>query len=219
MNETPVILVMLRRPRLGDPNEMRTDPLWEFGSFGCTGCHRANLMNPRKLTELNGARFGFAQNGPLGIKLVHITPPISMLHHGSFSEAKWSPVEMPLTYASAPTLVNNFGHSDFPKLLKVLIGARRGSPVAQFASKFRSRREPLPPLVGRQVISVYERARSDGASSVARSYVDALPCMPPRIDRDRKETYQRLLQSGGFSVAAEDAASSAPAANRRHRFC
>jgi hypothetical protein len=91
---------MLRRPRLDDPNEMRTDPLWEFGSFGCTGCHRANLMNPAKLTELHGARVGFAQNGPHGIKLVHLTPPIRTLHHGSFGEAKWSPAEMPLTYAS-----------------------------------------------------------------------------------------------------------------------
>jgi hypothetical protein len=76
MDEARVILVMLRRPRRGDPNEMRTDPLWEFGSFGCTGCHRANLMNPTKLTELNGARLGFAQNGLRGIKLVHLTPPI-----------------------------------------------------------------------------------------------------------------------------------------------
>lgn len=220
MDDTPVILVMLRRPRLGDPNEMRTDPLWEFGSFGCTGCHRANLMNPERLTELNGARFGFAQNGPLGIKLVHLTPPISMLHHGSFGEVKWSPAEMPLTYAYAPTLVNNFGHSDFPNLLEMLIGVRRDSPVAQFASKFRSRREPLPRSVGKQVIAVYDRMRSDSATgSVARSYVDALPFAPPRIDRDRKGTYQRLLQKGGFSVAPDDAASSPRPANRRNRFC
>src|SRR5215216_2385572 len=128
MDKARVILVMLRRPRLGDPNEMRTDPLWEFGSFGCTGCHRANLMHRAKLAELNGARFGFAQNGPVGIKLVHLTPPVRMLHHGSFGEAKWSPAKMPLTYASAPTLVNNFGYSDFPKLLGVLSGVHRSSP-------------------------------------------------------------------------------------------
>jgi hypothetical protein len=196
MNEARVILVMLRRPRLRDPNEMRTDPLWEFGSFGCTGCHRSNVMNPAKLTELNGARLGFAQNGPLGIKLVHVTPPIRTLHHGSFGEAKWSPAEMPLSYASAPTLVNNLGFSDIPKLLNIIGNVRRGSPVAQFASKFRSRREPLPPLVAEQVIAVYERERSNnGSGSIALSYVDALPCVPPRVDDDRKATYCRLLRS------------------------
>src|SRR5262245_17851537 len=93
-----VILVMLRRPRLNDPKESRADPFWEFGSFGCTRCHHANLMNPKKLGELNGVRLGFAQNGPLGVKLVYLTPPIRTLHHGAFGEAKWRPTEMPLSY-------------------------------------------------------------------------------------------------------------------------
>jgi hypothetical protein len=204
-----VVLVMLRQPRLGDPNEMRTDPLWEFGSFGCTGCHRRNLMNPANLTELDGARFGFAQNGHHGFKLVHLPAPIRTLHHGSFGEAKWSPAEMPLTYASAPTLVNNLGFSDVPLLMGMLEGVRRNSPVAQFASKFRSKREPLPPLVGEQVIAVYERMRTDGGSGlVARSYVDALPYDPPRVDDDREATYQRLLGNsaigGGFVSARDD---------------
>lgn len=190
MDDARVILVMLRQPQLDDANEMRTDPLWEFGSFGYTGCHRANLMNPRRLAELDGARIGFAQNGPYGVKLVHLTPPIRTMHHGSFGEMKWSPAEMPLTYDSAPTLVNNSGFSDVPRLMGMLDGVRRSSPVARFASRFRSRRTPLPPAVARQVMYVYERARSDGGSaSVARSYVDALPFPPPRIDGDRDATY------------------------------
>src|SRR5262249_26111191 len=192
MDESRVVLVMLRRP-LADPNEMRTDPIWEFGSFGCTGSHRANLMSPRKLSELNGARLAFAQNGRLGIKLVHVTPPVRMLHHGSFGEAKWSPAEMPLSYDSAPTLVNNLGLSDVPSLLDMISGVRRGSPVAQFASKFRSRRLPLPMSVGERVITVYDRVRSNGGS-VAQSYVDALPWLPPCVDDDREATYRRLLR-------------------------
>jgi hypothetical protein len=222
MDDARVILVMLRRPRLDDPNEMRTDPLWEFGSFGCTGCHRANLMNPAKLTELHGAHLGFAQNGPHGIKLVHLTPPIRTLHHGSFGEAKWSPAEMPLTYASAPTLVNSLGASDVPLLMDMLSGVRRGSPVARFASKFRSRCKPLPPSVAEQVIAVYERQRSDGGTgSVARFYVDALPCVPPRVDHNRQATYQQLLQNsamGGGFPAPEDSADAAPrGSDRRDR--
>jgi hypothetical protein len=210
MGDTRVILVMLRQPRLDDPNEMRTDPLWEFGSFGCTRCHRKNLMNPARLIDLQRARFGFAQNGSHGIKLVHLSPPIRTLHHGSFGEAKWSPAEMPLTYASAPTLVNNLGTSDIPLLLEMLIGVRRGSPVAQFASKFRSRRDPLPPSVAEQVIAVYERWRSDGTGSVARTYVDALPWVPPRVDRNRKATYQQLLQNSAMGGGLPTCSRSAP---------
>jgi hypothetical protein len=152
-------------------------------------------MNPRKLTELNGARLAFAQNGPHGVKLVHVTPPVRTLHHDSLGEAKWSPAEMPLTYAAAPTLVNNLGFSDIPSILDLLRGVRRGSPVAQFASKFRSTRSPLPASVGKQLISVYQRARR-GRGSVALSYVDALPHAPPRVDDDREVTYRRLLGKG-----------------------
>jgi hypothetical protein len=200
MNEPRVVVVVLRTPR-ADPNEMRTDPLWEVGSFGCTGCHRANLMNPRKLAGLNGARLAFAQNGPLGFKLVHLTPPVRILHHGSFSEAKWFPTKMPLSYASAPTLVNNLGFSDVPNLLNMICDVRRSSPVARFASKFRSRRMPLPRLIGERMIAVYDRARSDGGVA-AKSYVDALPWLPPRVDDDRKATYRRLLRKSAIVSAA-----------------
>lgn len=198
MQQVSVVLVMLRQPRLDDPNEMRTDALWEFGSFGCTGCHRRNLMNPRRLTELNGVSLGFAQNGPLGVKLVHVTPPVKMLHHGNFAEAKWSPAKMPLSYDSAPTLVNNYGFSDVPELLDMISDVRRGSPVAQFASKFRSRRSPVPNAVGNRMLEVYEKFRRDGGC-VSESYVDALPCKPPRIDGDREATYRPLLGNSALA--------------------
>lgn len=216
MVEPRVVLVMLRRPRLDDPEEARTDPFWEFGSFGCTGCHRANLMNPAKLAELNGARFGFAQNGPFGIKLIHLTPPIWTHHHGLFGEARWSPAKMPFAYVSAPVLVNNQGCSDFPYLMEMLSGVRRASPVASFASRFRSRRNPLPPAVGQQVISVYEHARKKARSiNIARSYVDALPWEPPRVDHNREETYRRLLRKSAIDVSFSTASRGAGCATRR----
>ncbi|MDP2409119.1 MAG: hypothetical protein Q8M26_02410 [Pseudolabrys sp.] len=192
MTSGGVILVMLRQPQLDDPNEMRTDPFWEFGSFGCTGCHRKNLMNPKRLGELNGMRFGFVQNGEMGVKLVHVTPPITMSNHDRFGEARWTPSEMPLTYREAPTLVNNFGFSDAPALLGMISDVKRSSPVAQFSSKFRSRRSPLPTSVSKQLIKVYEAFKRKGAQ-IAKSYVDALPCPPPLVDRNRKATYKRLL--------------------------
>ena len=49
-----VIIVLLRRPYRHQSDERRDDPFWEFGSFGCTGCHRTNLMNPRRSHELVG---------------------------------------------------------------------------------------------------------------------------------------------------------------------
>lgn len=193
MNESNVVFVMLRKPNLKKPNEMRSDPFWEFGSFGCTKCHRKNLMNPRKLSELNGIRFAFAQGGPSGFKLVHVSPPVETTYHGhgNFGEAKWKPKEMPLTYDSAPLLVNNFGVSDVEGLLEIIIDANRDTPVAKFSSKFRSRREPLPDDVGRRVIEVYKKARRGGAA-VARNYAEALPYPPPKIDSDREATYLEL---------------------------
>lgn len=195
MDSPRVVIVILRRPRLENPNEMRTDPLWEFGSFGCTRCHQKNLMNPKKLTEHNGAQFAFAQNGALGFKLVYVTPPVRTLHHGMFGEATWAPADMPLRYDSAPCLVDNFRVSDVPMLIDMISDVRRGTPVAQFASKFRSRRQPLPDHVGWELLEVYHRFRADDAA-VAEGYEDALPYPPPRIDRDREATYRRLLSSG-----------------------
>lgn len=192
MTHNNVVLVMLRQPRLDQADEMRTDPMWEFGSFGCTGCHSRNLMNLKRLGELNGMRLGFAQNGDLGVKLIHVTPPLRIVNHRIVGEARWSPAEMPLTYQAAPTLVNNYGSSDTPALLGLIAGVRRSSPIAQFSSKFRSCRSSLPPAVGKQLISVYDRFRRNGAA-IATSYVDALPCLPPRIDRNRAATYKKLL--------------------------
>jgi hypothetical protein len=62
-----VIVVMLRRPQLSKPHERRDDPFWEFGSFGCTGCHRRNLLNPKRSGELNGTQFAFVQGGDKGL--------------------------------------------------------------------------------------------------------------------------------------------------------
>lgn len=191
-----VVMVMLRQPqsKSRNPNEKRTDPLWEFGSFGCTRCHSRNLMNPRKSRELSGCHLAFAQGGDSGTRLVHVTPPVEMIDHGEFIEAKWSPVEMPLVYKSAPLLVDNNGNSDVPMLFREINNCRRPTQVSRFTSKFRSRRKPLPTDIGCQVVSVYRDFRGQGAP-VARSYVDALPFSPPCIDLNRERTYEDLRQS------------------------
>ena len=73
-------------------------------------------------------------------------------------------------------------------------GVCRSTPVAQFSSKFRSRRRPLPEDLGRQVVRVYRDLRQRGAP-VARHYADAMPFPPPYVDPDRKRTYASLLDS------------------------
>jgi hypothetical protein len=106
-----VIIVHLRRPKskAEDPKEMRSDPFWEFGSFGLTGCHDKNLMHPKNAAELNGVRFAFVQGGTKGTRLVHLTPPVKIVKHNKRIEARWSPAEMPFRYDIAPILSNPVG--------------------------------------------------------------------------------------------------------------
>ena len=192
MTDSNVVLVMLRQPKRKDPNEMRTDPFWEFGSFGCTRCHQKNLMNPRKLDELEGRRLAFAQGGASEVRLVHVTPPVTMVDHGQFGEATWRPIEMPFTFESAPILINNEGASDTPELTEMINHVRRDTMVAKFASKFRSRRTPLPLNIGREIVDTYRRFRGRG-STISRHYVEALPYLPPCVDQDRRRTYESLF--------------------------
>ena len=99
-------------------------------------------MNPRRACELDGVQFAFAQGGPNGLRLVHVTPPIRMriLKNRTLAEATWTPVEMPLRYDASPLLVDAAGRSDCPALLQDIRGVRRTSWLAKFASAFRSRR-------------------------------------------------------------------------------
>lgn len=191
-NTSDIVLVMLRVPNKGNPNEKRSDPFWEFGSFGCTGCHRTNILNPKRLAEMEGKRLAFAQGGSGGIRLVYLTPPVSGHHHQNGAELKWRPHQMPLKYNSAPIIINNAGHSDVPAVLEELADVNRRSLVAKFASKFRSRRQPLAVGFARQIEKVYVNFRKR-KGALAERYEEALPFDPPAIDRKRARTYRAIL--------------------------
>jgi hypothetical protein len=194
MSRPKVIIVVLRRPRLNDPCEMRSDPFWESGSFGCTKCHGRNLMNPKRLYLLEGARLAFAQGGNEGFRLVLLTPPIDVVHHGDFGEAKWQPAKMPFRYTEAPLLISNLGDTDFPLLKKFIERTNCPSWTAKFSSRFRARREPLDREMAREIVDVFERKFAVAFSgSFAVTYVDALPYPPPKTDRNREQTYARYL--------------------------
>lgn len=194
MTQLKVIIVQLRRPRHNDVNEMRSDPFWEFGSFGCTRCHQRNLMHPNKLDLLAGARLAFAQGGDKGFRLVHLTPLIEVIHHGDFGEAKWQPAKMPFKYNEAPLLINNFGHTDFPLLRQFVEKTNRSSWESKFSSRFRARRDSLDKEMAQEIIDVFEQKVAVASSnSFASIYVDALPYLPSKIDYNRSQTYLHYL--------------------------
>ena len=150
-------------------------------------------MNPRRAESLNGVRMAFAQGGPLGFRLVHLTPPVKTLHLPDRCEATWSPPEMPFRYDAAPLLIDNDGRTHFPRLRAPLEGGRRETLEAQFSSGFRSRREPLEEEVAAELVTTFERLRVGApAGAQARSYVDALPFPPPKIQKNRRAVYREL---------------------------
>jgi hypothetical protein len=142
MDDT-VVIVMLRQPKRSDPNESRSDPFYEYGCFGLTGCHETNLLND---TSANGTRLAFVQPGKNDVRLVLVTPPATIDWCGSRLIATWTRTEMPLRYDEAPVLVANRFPPRRSSLLDVIEKTNRTTPVGKFPSRFRSRKEPVPPL-------------------------------------------------------------------------
>lgn len=139
--DNPIVMVLLRQPRRNDPEESRSDPFYEFGSFGLTGCHGANLLHDEKVS---GSRLAFAQGGPGEFRLVMLTPPIDVLTLPGCREARWRPAATTLLrFRRAPLLIDNKGNSDVAGLIEAIADVRRSTWVARFASSFRSRKVPL----------------------------------------------------------------------------
>lgn len=197
-----IVIVALRRPRKRD---RRDDPFWEFGSFGITGCHKDNLLNPKKLRELQGVKLAFAQGGKGGFRLVFLTPPISLVRHRKVAEARWRPAEMPLRYDQAPILVAN-GGTMMDGMSEALRDVERSTLEAKFSSRFRTRRNPInedfPELaeqIEAQFARHYTQAKENGG--MARTYDEALPWKIDAPDRDREDTYARQLDEAGGVTA------------------
>src|SRR5216683_4200580 len=112
MQNARVYIVHLRRPRRSDPNERRSDPFYEFGSFGCTRCHSRNLMNSKHALELQGSRLAFAQGGNRGFRLILLTPPVKITQSYLSLEAIWSRQQKPFRYEVAPVLASNHMQAD-----------------------------------------------------------------------------------------------------------
>ena len=176
-------------------NDVRTDPFYEFGSFGSTKCHCTNLFHPRHALDLQGARLAFVQGGNLGARLVLLTPPITVKVWANSCEARWKPVEMPFKYAQAPVLVSNKASSDFPLIEQFVRQTDCPTAESALSSRLRSRARPLPLPMAEEIISVYEQQQNEKPrSAIASTYYEALPYVT-KIDGHRKSTYQHLIRT------------------------
>jgi len=192
MHVPNVFIAILRQPDKHCPQEKRSDPFWEFGSFGCTGCKKHSLLHPKNAENLGKGRIAFAQGGASGWRLVLLTPPVSVVRHRNLIEVRWDRRAKPFRYAAAPVLIDKDGHTDFETVRKLIRDTKRATPVSQFASRFRGRGRPLPPNKANTFLSEY-RGISRPDSAFARTYIETLPYPPPRVDTNRLQTYQQLL--------------------------
>lgn len=205
MAEPKVFLVLLRQPNSTDPSERRDDPFYEFGSFGCTGCHGRNLLHRRHAKELEGARLAFVQGGQFGSRLVFLTPPITVKVWPDRCEARWTPAELPFRYPRAPIVAYNRGPGHFQLVEQFARNTRRTTVEGGLASRFRSRAHPLSQPMAKEVIDVYRGHRDNAQTSdIARTYLDALPFDPPSPDHKREATYHRHLHKLGANLDADD---------------
>lgn len=204
-------IVTLRRPRKNDP---RTDPFWEFGSFGCTGCHRWNLLHPKNCQIQTGDRLAFIQGGNLGARLLLLSPAVERINYlGGTSpkgrvELRWDSSAKPFRYERAPSLFESPAPGRaglFPQLAQYVCRANRPSFEAKFASRFRARARPLEPELADELRSGFGKAvnRANKDDFIAQ-YGQALPwCDCPTSASERREDYGHRLRELRQAADAE----------------
>lgn len=196
-----VFIVMLRCP---EANDARTDPFWEFGSFGCTGCHSNNLLHPKNCRIKDGDRVAFVQGGPLGTRMLLLTPPVKRIDHCNGGvvvrvELRWSKKVLPFRYQNAPGLFDSPSPGrpgKFPVLTKSLNDVNRSTAAARLASRYRAKAEPLDDLIAGEVLRVFKAAQqAANKNAFIKEYHDALPhCDCPTVPKEREREYDELLR-------------------------
>jgi len=190
-----IVIVHLRRPKQ-QKKEMRSDPFYEFGCFGITGCHKRNLMNPEKIRRLDGVRLAFAQGGPKEFKLIQLTSPVTYVNYRNCCELKWEKDGAPFfKYEKAPLLINNKGYSDFPRIVKMLRSVNRNTWTQKFSSRFRTSSKLLRDDVAQEIFEKYSLlCKNAHIEHFANNYWETMHKPPPKKDINRAKTYQKYLQ-------------------------
>ena len=194
-----VFVVVLRRPKRRK-SEKRSDPFYEFGSFGCTGCHNTNLLSMRNEKKLQDARLAFAQGGKDVVKLIEITPPIKVKRCGERLRACWCARET-FRFDTAPVLVSNT--KKFEPMLcefeKAYSWANRKTNLQKFSSCFRSRARPLDPDLADKLVREFENCRNSAKpGDLTKNYCETMETPPPDgkgDERSRRKVYRDLLKS------------------------
>lgn len=152
-------------------------------------------MHPQNAASVLGSQLAFSQGGPDVFRLVHLTPPISeVVIYYDRVEARWSPATMPIRYSFAPVLIDNDGKTQVPSLKEMIKDVRRATWCGRFASKFRSRKDPLDVKIAEEFRKAYGEIVSGREKAVlSRTYLDALPYSPRKIDNERETTYKEYL--------------------------
>jgi hypothetical protein len=194
--------VMLRQPR--GNNDQRADPFWEFGSFGCTHCHRNNLLHPKHCQITDGDRLAFVQGGRRGLRLMLLTPPIKRLGYVGGNptgcvELRWDSTQKPFSYERAPSLFETPSPGIpglFPRLYDSLSHTDRSTIDAKFASRFRARSRPLESELASELDAGFNIIlKSANESDFITHYEEALPwCGCHSTPSDRRRDYRQLLQ-------------------------
>ena len=199
MSDPKLFMVVLRQPT--SKSDERSDPFWEFGSFGCTTCHNHNLLNPRNAERLGGGRLAFAQGGDDGFKLVFITSPVNVVVHthlvsqNQCLECKWKPSDMPFTYNQAPVLIDRNGNTDFLSVKVAISKVDRESWLQRFSSRYRSRCQPLDRAISAEIQKIWQGCKNEAPlSAIATHYEQALPNEPKPVGRDRRRIYADELK-------------------------
>lgn len=197
-SEKDLYLVFLRQPRAAKTLDKRSDPFWEFGSFGLTGCHSRNLMHPKNVHRLNGQDIGFIQTGFFGgvrgVRIVNIVTVESVVCHLDVCEVKWDPTNLPFKFSSSLLLLDNNGYYLSEDLKKMVNSVNRQTPVAKFSSKFRTRSFPVPENVKNDILLNFGALKKQSkAEDIVDFYWQAIGREPPVLDQDRSKTYEELL--------------------------
>lgn len=187
-----MFFVFLRRPK-GD-SDYRDDPFWEFGSFGRTGCHSTNLLNPQRSHIQAGDVAVFLQGGEQEIRVVGRTPPLKLIRNERRVELTWNREYRPVPYRAAPILINNDGYSDFPSFDRLLQGVHRSTFCGQAASKLRSRTEPIPDDIAAKL----EEYFSHKSRPQIASYLEAIPFGSWRSNAEKQRWADASLRADRF---------------------
>lgn len=192
-----VFVVMLRRPRVGDS---RSDPYYEFGSFGLTGCHSKNLLHPERAQErLNNSRLAFVQGGDKGLRLICLTPPVTVVRHpGNKIEVLWRKSSRRyqfLRYDSGVEIL------EIPGVERIIAKVNRSKPMAKFSSKFRTSVKPLDENISKALEKEYRKA-CQSTNRLASRYDEALPkpIDDKYLEKNRKVCLAKWRQNAGVSA-------------------